>query len=60
MLNLDWAWVSDESSLWDFHAADDNQALIAKIQEIYGVGVSDIESAKLCEIFKRIAIKQRS
>ena len=21
VLNLDWAWISDESSLWDFHSA---------------------------------------
>ena len=60
VLNLDGAWISDESSLWDFHASDDNRALIAKINEVYGVDVSDIESAKLCEILERIAAKQPS
>jgi hypothetical protein len=55
VLNLDWAWISDESSLWDFHSSDDNQELIAKINEVYGVDVSDIESAKLGQILDRIA-----
>jgi hypothetical protein len=54
VLNLDWAFISDESSLWDFHSSDDNQALIAKINEVYGVDVSDIQSAKLWQILDRI------
>jgi hypothetical protein len=49
VLNLDWALVSDESSLWDFHHAETNEALIVKIKQVYGVDVSDIESAKLSE-----------
>jgi hypothetical protein len=55
VLNLDWAFISDESSLWDFHEAGTNKALIARIKEVYGVDVSDIESAKLPEIPERIA-----
>ena len=55
VLGLDWAFVSDESSLWDFHSSDDNQDLIARINEVYGVDVSDIESAKLWQILDRIA-----
>ena len=55
VLNLDWAWISDDSSLWDFHSSDNNQELIAKINGVYGVDVSDIESAKLWQIFDRIA-----
>jgi hypothetical protein len=55
VLNLDWAWISDESSLWDFHSSEDNKALIAKINQVYGVDVSDIESARLSEILERIA-----
>ncbi len=58
VLNLDWAWISDESSLWDFHDSDDNQALIAKINEVYGVDISDIESAKLWQILDRIAASE--
>jgi hypothetical protein len=60
VLNLDWAWISDESSLWDFHEAEGNGALIAKIKEVYGVDVSDIGSGKLSEILERIATEQRS
>jgi len=58
VLNLDWAWISDESSLWDFHEGADNGALIARIREVYGVDVSDIESGRLSEILQRIATKQ--
>ncbi len=58
VLNLDRAWISDESSLWDFHTSDDNRVLIARINEVYGVDVSDIESARLCEILERIAANQ--
>lgn len=60
VLNLDWAFLSDESSLWDFHSSDDNQDLIAKINEVYGVDVSDIESAKLWQILDRIATTRAS
>jgi hypothetical protein len=60
VLNLDWAWISDESSLWDFHGSDDNQDFTAKIKEIYGVDVSDIESAKLWQILDRIATSRVS
>jgi hypothetical protein len=55
VLDLEWAWVSDESSLWDFHTDIDNTRLHAKIMEIYGVDVSDIQSGRLTEIFERIA-----
>jgi hypothetical protein len=55
VLELQWAWLSDESSLWDFHPNETNDALLAKIREVYGVDVSDIASARLWEIFDRIA-----
>jgi hypothetical protein len=54
VLGLDWAWISDESSLWDFHTEPTNELLLAKIREVYGVDVSDVESARLWEIFERI------
>jgi len=41
--------------LWDFHSDETNDFLYSKIKETYGVDVSDIESAKLCEILERIA-----
>ena len=55
VLGLERAWISDESSLWEFHAEETNDRLFAKIEEIYGIDVSDIESARLCEIFDRIS-----
>jgi hypothetical protein len=54
VLGMEWAWISDESSLWDFHTEPTNDLLWAKIREIYGVDVSDLESAKLWAIFERI------
>lgn len=57
VLQLEWAWISDESSLWDFHTDEDNRVLLDRINEVYGVDVSDIESAKLFMILDRIAAK---
>lgn len=54
VLELEWAFISDESSLWDFHDEDTNDRLMSKIKEVYGIDVSDIESARLYEIFDRI------
>jgi len=55
ILGLEWAWISDESSLWDFHDAGTNDQLIQKIRGTYGVDVSDIPSGNLADIFDRIA-----
>jgi hypothetical protein len=55
VLDLDWAWISDESSLGDFHEDSDNSRLNARIMEIYGVDVSNIQSGRLADIFDRIA-----
>ena len=54
VLGLEGAWISDEPSLWDFHTEQTNDHLFAKIREVYGIDVSDIESAKLWAIFERI------
>jgi hypothetical protein len=54
VLGLEWAWVSDESSLWDFHEKADNSDLYLKIGEVYGVDVSYVEGAKLAAIFAEI------
>jgi hypothetical protein len=58
VLGLDWAFVSDESSLWEFHTDDSNDVLNAKIREVYGIDVSDLESGNLAEILERIAARQ--
>ncbi len=55
VLESPWAFVSDETSLWHFHNDDKDEALFAKIREIYGVDVSDVESGNLSEILDRIA-----
>lgn len=54
VLGLESAWISDESSLSNFHFEETNGALVAKIREVYGVDVSDMESGRLWEIFDRI------
>lgn len=60
VLELDWAFISDESSLWDFHDEDTNDRLISKIKEVYGVDVSAVKSAKLCEILDLINAQRHS
>jgi hypothetical protein len=54
VLDIEWAWISDESSLWDFHGDETNESLNNKIHGIYGVDVSDISSGNLADIFDRI------
>jgi len=54
VLELDEAWLSDESSLWHFslgHSLDDYHA---KIRSLYGVDVSDIPDGNLADILERI------
>jgi hypothetical protein len=55
VLELEWVFISDESSLWDFHSDETNQSLLKKIEDIYGVDVSDITSGNLADILERIA-----
>jgi len=47
-------FVSDESTLWNFHDREDNAEYHKKIAEFYGVDVSDIEPPTLVEIARRI------
>lgn len=54
VLNLEWASISDESSLYDFCFIDDVVTLEAKIKEVFGVDVSDIEDKNLLKIFELI------
>jgi len=55
VLDLPWAFLSDESALGDFHEDESNDLLVRKIHTVYGVNVSDITSGNLAEIFERIA-----
>jgi hypothetical protein len=62
VLDMDYqeCFISDESSLWDFHVDDTNEEVYRKIVELYGVDVSDIDGANLGLIFERIASKQKT
>jgi hypothetical protein len=55
VLGLEWAFISDGSSLWDFHTGPSIDTFHAKIKEIYGVDVSDIAYGNIAEILNRIA-----
>jgi hypothetical protein len=57
-LGLKWALLSDDSSLWNFHCRESNDALYEKIVECYGVEVSDIKSGNISAIIGRIAQHQ--
>ena len=56
-LDIGDCFISDESSLWDFHEHDDNTALYNEIMLIYGVDVADIDGARLADIFDRLAAR---
>jgi hypothetical protein len=49
------AWISDESSLWDFSLGDSLDDYYAKIRSFYGVDVSDIPGGNIAGIIERIA-----
>ncbi|HSC45678.1 MAG TPA: hypothetical protein VLC94_07590 [Candidatus Acidoferrum sp.] len=57
VLGVQWAWISDESSLGDFHEEETNDDLVQKIRTTYGVDVSDISNGNLADIFDRIAAR---
>lgn len=49
-------FVSDESSLWDYVVDEEEFELyLVRIEEEYGVDVSDIEYGDLVKIFERIS-----
>jgi hypothetical protein len=54
VLGIEDVWITDKSALWSFHFNETNDPLVAKIKEVYGVDVSDIESEALPAIFQRI------
>ena len=53
-VNYNECFISDDSSLWDFHNHEDNSHLYEKIILAYGVDVSDVESARIVEILERL------
>jgi len=58
VLKLPWAFISDESSLWDFHEEENNNAYFILIRSIYGIDVSDDSRAIIADILDRIAAHQ--
>jgi len=54
ILGLPWAFLSDESSLWEIHGQEDNEELYAKIAAKYGVDVSDVAYANIAAILANI------
>ena len=59
-LNHDDCFISDQSSLWDFNGGDSNDTLYRKISDLYGVDVSDVDSARLGKILEKIALHQKA
>ena len=51
--------ISDESSLWDFRTHQSKKAIWRRIQETYGLDVSDVADGSLVIIFKRIDWQRR-
>ncbi len=51
--DLETCFVSDKSSVWDFPEADEE--IYTRIQQVYGVDVSDVTSGNLVQIFERLS-----
>jgi len=54
VLELPWAFISDESSLWDFGSDETVEKLYLKIASRYGVDVRDVPKANLADILEKI------
>ena len=54
-LRYEECFISDQSSLWNFHEEESNDFLFKKVLDVYGVDISDLELAILADIFERIA-----
>jgi hypothetical protein len=54
ILDLEWAFLSDESSLWHFHELESNDELNKRILNTYGVDVSDIANGNITDILEPV------
>jgi len=54
ILELPWAFLSDQSTLWEIHSQEDNEPLYAKITAKYGVDASDVADANIAAILAKI------
>lgn len=59
ILDVDWALITDNSSLYDFSLDNSIDGYLKKIKETYGVDVSEVKSGNLGEIFQLIAERRR-
>lgn len=50
--DFDKGFISDKSSIWDFPEV--NEQTYKRIQQVYGIDVSDITSGNFVEIFERL------
>lgn len=48
ILEFEWAFISDESSLCQFHSDESNEKYLTRIKDVYGVDVSDVAGGKGC------------
>jgi len=53
-MNYRECFISDESTLWDFHAEESNEHFHKKVWDAYRVDISDIDDGNLVKIFERI------
>jgi hypothetical protein len=59
VLELDWAWISDESSLREFGATDSLEPFRSKILLRYGVDASRVANGRIADILELIDAAQR-
>lgn len=53
--SADGVFISDKSTIWDFHSDETNEAMIRKIQEHYHVDVTDLaDEGNIASILERI------
>ena len=54
ILDVEWALLADESSLWDFHGNDSNEVYLEKIKKKYHVDVSHVADGNIATILETI------
>jgi len=58
-MNYDDCLITDESSLWDFHEDESNKIYTGRIQDEYGIDISDLSDARIADILERIAQRRK-
>jgi len=57
-MDYDDVLITDESSIYDFDSGEEDatKGILRKIEDAYGIDVSDVEDLLLVKIFERIRI----